>query len=453
MNKVLQREYINNSSRLAIKKDEEIIKNSYKEINMKSGNKILPFYATPYFLTKTQYKEICKVTNLLSIILNKVAKEIFSNKKKYLKLFNLGKIEKKLYTEDVGFLDINIFSRFDMFYDGKEIKLIEYNTESPSGMGRSVFIEEIFTNTELFKKFSKTHNIKKNIDMRKILLKTIIKKYKEFTKSTQRKTNKKPTIALIDWRGISTISDQKYIMDYFKSKGHVTFLCSPSELYYKNKKLYYKDKVVNIIYKRSLTTEIINKQAECRDFLDAVTNKKVCMVNPFASNLLGEKKLLNYIEKGIFNHVLTLKEQAIIKKTIPWSRTILKDKIEDFKGDIVDSKEFLIKNKTKLVLKSSIGYGGKDVFIGNQTSTKEWNKIVKLITKTDKWIVQEYIKIPKIELANSKSKNLSMNKYINICPYVINNKVAGFLARVSSSKIINTSMGGGIIPTFIVDSV
>lgn len=448
----LQKKYISKNKE-SLKTDERQIKEFYKYNNMKSGKRILPFYASPYFISKRQHKRIAKISNKISIILNKVAKEIFENFDVYKKLFKITPFEKELFNYSQGYEDINVLSRFDLFFDGNNVKLIEFNTESPSGIGRSIFIEEAFIQTKLFNRFKDKNKVIKNKDMREILLRAFVKKHREFllSKKETSRISKKPTIALIDWDWISTKADQVYIADYFYSQGYNAFLCDPTSLRYRDNHLFYKKKAIDIVYKRALTNELVEKNKQCQDLFKAVKNRDVCMINSFASTLLGDKRLLNYIHEGKFNHILTTQEKNIIKETIPWSRTVLKDKIEDFSGEIVNSEEFLKNNKDKIVLKASIGYGGKEVFVGNQTKKIEWNKIINLSQKTKTWVAQEYVDIPKIKVANSRCKNLTSEKYINLCPYIIDNKVAGFLTRVSSSKVINISSGGGILPTFIVE--
>ena len=423
----------------------KIIKNEYHKKNIMLGENILPIFLTANFISKEDYSKIKDCSERMAGILEKIAKGFF-REKQFQDIFLISEDEKKLFEIDHGYTDTNILCRHDLLFDGDNIKFLEFNSESPAGIGRLPLLEEIFLDTDQFREFSSKYKISQNKDLRKSLLDAILKAYDEFDKGN----NSKPRIALVDWEKVCTISDQMHVADYFISQGYDALLCAPSDLRYIDNKLYLWNKQIDIVYKRALTSELIEKKEKCADLLDAIKDKKVCLVNPFKSNILGDKKILHHLSNGDFNKILDEDEIDLIDKTIPWTRTISKNTQTDHKGKQINLEEFILNNKNLLVLKPSRGFGGNNILIGSEVDEKLWEKAVKDAFLVTDWIVQEYISIPTIDVLNLDGDMSFQKKYINVSPYIIGQKMCGILTRVSNSKVINTCAGGGIIPSFVV---
>jgi hypothetical protein len=419
------------------------IKEYYRKAGMCSGKKPLPFFLSAYFLHENQFRTIKQHTETMARILQKVAEAYFQKG-----LFHdvMGELDDPIYQYDSGYRQYNVFGRYDLFMTGDKVRFIEFNCESPSGMGRLGLIDDFFLKTPQFRELG----IKPmRFNMREDLLKALIKCYRD---SGGKK--RKPTIAIIDWKEVKTRSDQKYLCEYFESKKHKCIMCDPRTLKYNDGKRYHGKYEIDIIYKRVISSELAKKGNN--DLFRALQEKAVCMANPFKSNFMNNKNILNHLSLGHFDGILSKKEIQTIQKTIPWTRDVNVENTTDLSGKRIRLSPFVLKNKDWLVLKPNAdvlseknkGYGGIDVFIGLNTDQKSWEEVWKRAKLDQDWIVQEYVDIPEIEVPE---KNCEFsNKYVNLSPYVIDGKLSGFLTRVSDSKVINTSTGGGIIPTYVV---
>jgi uncharacterized circularly permuted ATP-grasp superfamily protein len=113
-------------------------------------------------------------------------------------------------------------------------------------------------------------------------------------------------------------------------------------------------------------------------------------------------------------------------------------------------REFVLENRDKLVLKPASSYGGKDVFLGKETTQATWEKIIDENIETESWVVQEYVEIPQ-EIFPVIDESLRMElKKVNINPFVLLDKYSGTISRVSDKSVINVSAGGGLVPTLSV---
>ncbi len=162
----------------------------------------------------------------------------------------------------------------------------------------------------------------------------------------------------------------------------------------------------------------------------------VFIANPLESGILGEKKLLSRMFSGEFNNILNDDEKEFIEESLPWTKKV--------NGDL---KEKILSEKDKLVLKPDEGYGGEGVSIGKNMSEEEWKKATDEAVREEGWIVQEYIEVPTIEVFD---KGEIRKKIMNISSFVFGGKYGGCMTRVSDDPVVNTSKGGGIIPTFVI---
>ena len=142
---------------------------------------------------------------------------------------------------------------------------------------------------------------------------------------------------------------------------------------------------------------------------------------------------------------LTEEEKVIVEKHIPWTRLVA-DEDTLYDGKKVGILNFLRENRANMVMKPIGLYGGKNVAIGHEMTDADWQEVLVTALK-EKYVAQEYIPIPEIDLPVYDEKGLHFEpKKVNMNFFAFNGKYAGGMARVSDSSIINISAGGGLIP-------
>jgi len=102
-----------------------------------------------------------------------------------------------------------------------------------------------------------------------------------------------------------------------------------------------------------------------------------------------------------------------------------------------------------MVMKPIGLYGGKEVAIGREMGSGDWEKVMQTALR-DRFVAQEYIPIPEISLPVFSETGLTFSpKKVNMNFFAFNGLYAGGMARVSDSSIINISAGGGLIPILL----
>jgi hypothetical protein len=262
----------------------------------------------------------------------------------------------------------------------------------------------------------------------------------------------RPCIAILDWKEVPTYSEFVLFHDYFESQGYDCVIADPREVTYENNRLMADGKVIHIIYKRVLLSELVEQGGQDHPVIRAVREHAVCMINPFRCKILHKKASLAVLSDEANAHFFTAEEQAAIARYIPWTR-MLEERYTVYEGERVDLLEFLVKKKDEFVVKPNDEYGGKGVVLGWEAELEEWEAALRTAL-TEPAIVQKRVPLPTIPYASWVDGRVEIyDRMIDTNPFIWNgNYVDGCLTRLSTVALLNVTAGGGsTVPSFIVD--
>jgi len=403
----------------------------------------MPFLLKPNFVSPKQAKRMQHAVEKMSAALNKFI-NLYLENNEVQKIMKFSKIEHELFSIDPGYSIPLVIARHDAFLNDYTIKFLEFNCDSPAGIAYSDVMEDGFK--ELFQnnKFSYYWKIE-YINRQELFFDAFIKCYKEFRESNPSFPSN-PTIAIVDWLDSACYSEFELMQKFFEEKGYKTIITDPRLLKISGNNLTADDEPIHFIYRRVITRELIEKLDEVQDLIQGIKKGLVCICNPFRSFIVGNKKVLALLKEPRFQHIFDQEEIDLIEKLIPWTK-VLKDHKVTYDDFTIDLRTFISENKDKFVIKPASSYGGKDVFLGNETEQNVWDKKIKENIKSEDWVVQEYVNIPQeIYPEIGKSVNLKLKK-VNVNPFAFCGKYGGTISRVSDNSVINVSAGGGLVPT------
>lgn len=434
---------------------DEIVKSHPKEIkdailfleqelashNCKFGETIIPTFLKPLFLHQTQAESISAILTPIVNILEKVV-QLYFTEPKLREYFYLDKKGSELMNIDHGYSKNIIIARPDSFLVNGTLRFIEFNCDSPAGAGYCDIQEKILANTFPFRKLSVEYHFQESHRMEN-LLGALLTAWEEFDGK-----GKRPNIAIIDWQEMRTHNEFGIIQKYFKEKGYDTIVADPRELKWLNGRLECKGFPIDLVYRRAIFKELIERFDEVQDFITAYRKGKVCVVNPFRSRLASNKAILSIItNQKDYKKFFTDEENRIIQKHIPWTRRVM-DIQTHFDNNLVFLRKHIINHKDHLVLKPADSYGGKDVVIGRECDQVDWEILVNRILKNNEdWVVQRYVDITEMTVPVRSADSVTLQtKKFNINPFIFGGRYAGSMARLSDQSVINVSAGGGLVP-------
>src|SRR5690606_17070986 len=100
-----------------------------------------------------------------------------------------------------------------------------------------------------------------------------------------------PTIGIVDWKDVPTANEFILYQEYFEREGISTLILSPDELEYDGTSLTYRGKRVDLIYKRVLGSEFLQRYGLDHPIVDALRDRRVVMANGFRCKLLHKKMI------------------------------------------------------------------------------------------------------------------------------------------------------------------
>jgi glutathionylspermidine synthase len=354
-------------------------------------------------------------------ILEKIFFEII--KKKFFSKFNLKHWECKLLESYKKSNYISPLLRFDCALTKTGPKVMEINARHPFGpgsfaLGHRLVLENCDHNENYL-----------HFDLEK----DIFEKIKKLTRTNH------PTAALVYQTGtISEIEIQEIgaLSKMINHWGIRSMVAPIHALAFTRDQLYIDNHKIDILY-RWFEFQKISEQLREKIY-QVYQNRKFILMNDFSSIILGNKNLLALISHGDFDYLLKQEEKNICRKLLPKTYQ-LDEMIADMVGD----------NQDRFLIKKARGTEGKDIIFGKELSQKEWKNKIDFFQHQN-YIAQEFIDLPVIDF-NYYLDGKVYNKKVfwDFDPYIVDNKISGYISRVSTNYITNYNAGGMLIPVLI----
>ena len=360
--------------------------------------------------------------------------------------FALTAWEEELVHHDPGFRDPSPVSRLDAFFVGDGLRFTEYNAETPAGAGYNDVLAEMFYGLPVMAEFLREYEVRP-LPARHHTLHALLDAYRQFSGNRAM-----PRIAILDWAEVPTRSEFMLFRDYFERQGLTCEIVDPAECEYRDGRLMGAAGPIDLIYKRVLITELIERGGLDHPVVRAVRDRAVCMVNPFRCKMLHKKMSLAVLSDERNARLYSPGEREAIAAHIPWTRRV-EERNTTHEGDTIDLLPWISANRETLVLKPNDEYGGKGILLGWETDQSLWDATIRAAL-TDPHIVQERIPLPTEPFPSMDGSTLRFaDRMLDTAPYVAYGQfVDGCLSRLSTAALLNVSAGGGSsVPTFVIN--
>jgi hypothetical protein len=406
-------------------------------------------YLRPLILARSQYEEIASAARVLAGAFERLAQAALSDPRLRDELV-LTEREKLMATFDPGYERLCVTSRLDAYLNGDEFQFLEYNAESPAGIADQMQLEKVLFPLPHMKEFLERYAHWTPRPHRR-LLSALDSTYREWGGRAQR-----PQIAIVDWEGVSTASEFEILREYFEREGYATMIVDPRALEYDGRALTAGSFRVDLIYKRVVIHEFLDRFDERHAMSRAYAEGKVCMANSFRSKLAHKKAGFAILSDPAYEHLFTPEQRSCIARHIPWTRRV-REGWTSYGGERRDLLELVRQERERLVLKPNDDYGGHGVRIGWETDAAEWDETIALALETP-FVVQERVAVRKVRMpgftaTGSSADGLEVEElFVDFNPFLFLNEVEGGLVRLSASSLCNVSSGGGETALLVLEN-
>jgi hypothetical protein len=408
--------------------------------NLTFGGRVLCPFVRPNLVSPAVYEEIRGVCRGIFRAIEKVESRLGED---LWDRVGITPEERELVAIDPGFRRSSPTSRLDSFITTRKYQFVELNAESPAGIAYNEVLADIFLELPIMKRFQERYRLRR-FRSRERLMETLVSCYREAGGKTE-----KPTIAIVDYEEVPTRTEHHMFREFFEAHGYPALVCDPRHLTYEGGRLRHEGREIDIVYKRLLVNEFLEKVDELQALLHAARDRAITLVNPFRCKPIHKKAIFAVLTDDSLQSLFTGDEQAAIAAHVPWTRIVAKGTTTRH-GQTVDLPELIRKNRSGLVMKPNDEYGGKGVFIGWEMSDTEWEQALVQALEAP-YVVQEKVELERQPFPELSDKVVLRDLVVDLDPFVFEGEVEGFLTRLSGTSLANVTSGGGQVPSFLIE--
>jgi uncharacterized circularly permuted ATP-grasp superfamily protein len=404
------------------------------ELGLLQGTRATCPFLRPHVMPRTQYKAIKHAAEMLAGAFEKIASAALTDRA-LLAFLSLTPAEEEAARIEPGYSRLCVSSRLDAHANANGFQFLEYNAESPAGIGDQMQLEKVLFRLPALRNFLEANSHWLPQPHRALLL-SMLKVYREWGGEED-----KPRIAIIDWKGVPTSSEFRVLKDYFVAEGYPALIADPHELEFNGDYLSVDGFRIDIVYKRVVIHEFLNQFGLNHPLVHAYRQGRVCMANSFRTKLAHKKATFAVLSDPAYQYLFDSAELEMVQKHIPWTRFARRSRTV-FHGSEFDLETLLLKEQDQFVLKPNDDYGGHGVVLGWETGLEEWRDAVKAALHKP-YIVQERVVLEKTTIPAYSDRAYLDELFVDFNPFLFENEVEGALIRLSASSLLNVTSGGG----------
>jgi len=412
----------------------EQLRLAQRELGLLQGDRATCPFLRPHLMPRTQYETIKHAAETLAVAFEKIAIAALTDQA-LLALLTLTPAEEEVARIEPRYSRLCVSSRLDAHANAKGFQFLEYNAESPAGVGDQMQLEKILFRLPALRHFLKTNSHWLPQPHRALLL-SLLKAYREWGGEED-----KPRIAIIDWKNVPTSSEFKVLKDYFVAEGYPALIADPHDLEFNGDYLSAGGFHIDIVYKRVVIHEFLNEFGLNHPLVHAYREGRVCMANSFRTKLAHKKATFAVLSDPAYQYLFDAAELEVVRRHIPWTRLAKPSRVV-FHGLDLDLETLLLSDRGQFVLKPNDDYGGHGVFLGWEAGFEEWREAVKEAFQRP-YIVQERVVLEKTRIPTYSDRVYLDRLFVDFNPFLFQNEVEGALIRLSASSLLNVTSGGG----------
>lgn len=401
----------------------------------------IPFVLMPHFVSPGQLRRVRRAVECLCRVLDRFC-EAYPEDERLRAELALPEAEDAWVRIDPGYSNPLRICRLDAFLSGYDVKFLEFNADSPAGIGYTDVLYEGLREAIVLPRVTAEFDTA-YAPMLPLLVETLLDAYRELRRRRP-DLPARPRLALVDTPASPSVPEFRITCAAAGRAGFEAVHVTTDDLAYDGSTLRAAGEPVHLVYRRVLVDHLSEG-----DLTAAMRDGRVCVVNPPRARVANNKKLFALLDDPRFAHLVEPREAEVVRETIPWTRILRPGRVA-YGEWVVDLFDFVSDNRPRLVLKPASEYGGHGVALGIETEQAEWDRVIAEHAERGDYIVQEYVPVPEEMFPTVEDGHVQMRlKRFNINPFGLGGRYAGMLTRISDRAVVNVSAGGGLLPSVV----
>ena len=434
---IVNREYMD----LVLDNQERYIEDYHTTLDRVNNSKArykgepIPTIYHPYFLTQENMDDFHRIGNMMISIANKMTYRYIEDKE-FRKKFGFPKLIEDLIEVDNGY-DINVpMGRFDIFYkDGNNFKFCELNTDGSSAMNEDNTIAKILLESKALKDFEENYDLD-YFELFDTWVEESIEIFKTYSKD-----NKKPNVAIVDFTESGTTPEFEEFKDAYIKKGYNCIIADPRDLEYRDGNLYHKDYRIDLVYRRIVTFELIDKAHEIPDFIEAYKARAFCCIGSIRSQVIHNKIFFKILHDEDTLQYLSKEEREFVKNHIPYTGI--------FGGD-QEAFNMVLNDKDRYIMKPMDLNASQGVYAGRDFTQEQWEEKLRESWNQD-YLYQEYFVPFSRKFIIFEDGRFTAHEFKTLTGlYMYNERITGVYTRIGQNSIISGLTDYYTLPSILV---
>lgn len=284
--------------------------------------------------------------------------------------------------------------RADLYATSTGFRLLELNNGSGiGGLDNSAMCRELLRHPVLAK-FARAHGLG-YVDTVRSQVETMIAE-------TGLDLSTGPVVAVVSWPERDERTMQPVVADLsdWRQFGVDAQGCDVSELSYRQGRVWLRGRPVDAVFRMFYLSALYGTPgaaAMLEPLLTAAARGEVRLCAPVECDIFSSKAALAMVSDDANRHLFTAAELESIDRIVPWTRPVRPGPVTAPDGGRTDLLDYAMARQDELVLKPSMGFGGRGVIAGwEDLSPEQWRALIESVS--DPWyVLQERVR-PEPEL-------------------------------------------------------
>ncbi len=380
----------------------------------------LDIWLEPWRITPAVHEQIRSSTRAFCRAIM-AATELFLEQPALRRRFDYTALQERLVLTDPGYQPSIPLGRLDLYLTETGPKLLEFNTDGAAGWYWVSAIESL-------SRRSAGLTVQAQPLSRK-LLDTLVSCYRQW----ERREREVPRISIVDWREVSTRSEQVALCREFQAWGFPCSLEDPRDLVLRDGRLQGPHGLIDLVYRRLVSEEAMARSTEIPAFLQGYLDRAACYVGGFRTDPAWSKTIFSVLTDPAFQAQLPQGDREWLQRCVPWTVAVTNGEVSHG----LSSKALqgrLLAYPHEYIIKPAKGYAGKGVCAGAVVDSVAWNAAVQQVFEHGNWVVQEYCQPPALP-----GPQRDGFRYLHGMAFVLGGDEVAIAGRTSRTPILGST--------------
>lgn len=391
--------------------------------------KPVPFSYEPYFIDEEEEQALFALGRMMTQVAKK-AIAAYRQDAAVRKLFQFPRwIEELILTEN-PLNGVIPMARWDIFNHGQgEAVFCELNTDGSSAMNEDNELAAIWLDTAMAKTLGETYRL------------TYYDMFDPWVEAVERMYHRqghtgKPNVLIMDFLDSATTYEFERFREAFERAGCPCRIGDVRRLRFDGEKLYDEDFPVDVIYRRMVTFELIERPEGTEAFQAAYRAQKVLTVGPLSTQVVHNKTFFALLFHPTLRGYYTPEELAWIDRHIPETHLLDEGNYRTF-----------LKNRASWILKPVDRNASQGVVAGKAVTDEAWEAHLRSAVQEAGYLVQQFVAPPWETYWRYENGSWQSYRYSHVMGlFQFDEEPAGFYTRIGPGPVISGEEGDFSIP-------